>query len=227
MKNEIKEIFLKQGADICGVANIDLFGDTPEGFRPTDIYSDCKSVIVFAKAVPKGAALVGSRIVYMHYNELTEAELDRIAFRAANEIEKTFRGAIAVPLPADNPYDYWEAENTKGHGILSMKHAAVRAGIGALGKSTILLNSRYGNMIDLCAVLTNLDLPSDPPAENICLENCHLCVDNCPVNAIHENSVNQKLCRKNSYGVNDRGFSVVNCNRCRVKCPMVFGKTKN
>lgn len=223
MKDKIKEIFINLGAEVCGIANIDLFIDAPKGFHPTDIYSDCKSVIVFAKKIPKGLSFISPRISYQHFNSISPAELDRIAYLASNEIEKIHNG-IAVPIPSDGPYDYWDENNLEGRGIISMKHAAVLAGIGTIGKSTLLLNSQYGNMLNIGAILTNLNLPSDSLADNICIKGCSLCIDNCPVNAINEYGVNQKLCRKYAYGSNDRGFDVVNCNRCRTICPMAFGR---
>lgn len=76
-------------------------------------------------------------------------------------------GRFAVPLPADSPYEYWDAEQMEGRGLLSMKHAAVLAGLGTLGKSTLLLNEAYGNLLTLGAILTEFDLASDPPEESI------------------------------------------------------------
>lgn len=223
MERQIKEIFAKYGAELCGIASIDLFANAPNGFNPMDIYKDCKSVIVFAKTIPKGTALVNPRIIYNHFNGISPIELDRIAYNAANEIEMVFN-AIVVPIPADSPYEYWDTENMVGRGLISMKHAAVLAGIGTLGKSTMLLNSKYGTMLSVGAVLTNLDLLSDKPAEDICIKSCRICIDNCPADAISVQGVNQKLCRQHTYATNGRGFGVVNCNNCRVKCPMVFGK---
>lgn len=116
MKEAIKEIFIKNGAEVCGVANIDLFADCPEGFSPLDIYPGCKSVIVFAVPVPKGTAFVNPRIVYQHFNYIGPAELDRIAFNSANEIERDYKSAVVVPVPADGPYEYWNAEKMEGRG---------------------------------------------------------------------------------------------------------------
>ncbi len=223
MKNEIKELFLHLGSDLCGIANIDRFDNAPEGFHPKDIYDECKSVIVFAKAVPKGITKVNPRIIYQHFNNIGPIELDRIAYEASIKIERDFH-CIAVPIPADGPYEYWDEEELEGRGILSMKHAAVNAGLGTFGKSTILLNNRYGSMLNIGAVLTNLDIQSDPLAEEICIKNCRLCLDSCPAKALDGNYANQSLCRKNTFGTNARGFSIVNCNRCRVVCPRAFGK---
>ena len=51
-ENEIKSTALELGADICGIAPVDRFSSAPKGFQPRDIYSDCESVLVFAKKLP-------------------------------------------------------------------------------------------------------------------------------------------------------------------------------
>jgi len=218
MTNEekIKGIVLNQGADLCGIANIERFADAPEGFHPTDIYGDCKSVIVFAKRLPKGLAYVNPRIVYKHYNGLCVNEVDKIAYEAAILIERL--GCLTVPLPCDCPLEYWDKDNLCAKGLLSMRHAAVLAGLGSLGKNTLLINKLYGNFLTIGAILTDLDLKSDPLAEELCIENCRLCIDNCPVKALDGKTVSQKLCRPYTYTINERGFDVVNCNKCRTIC---------
>lgn len=223
MENKIKEILLNFGADVCGIANISRFSEAPAGFHPRDIFPDCKSVIVFGMVLPKGITKVEPRLIYGHFNYATCPEVDWIAFRAAKEIERLFDG-YAVPLPSDGPYEYWDAEKLEGRGLISMKHAAVLTGLGTLGKNTLLLNEKYGNMLTLGAVLTELDLDSDPLAESICIDDCNLCIKNCPAQALDGQRVNQKKCRPNTYGTNSRGFNTVNCNKCRVVCPMKFGK---
>ena len=79
--------------------------------------------------------------------------------------------------------------------MLSMKHAAVQAGLGSFGKNTLFISKFYGNMVTLGAVLTNLELPSDSISENICIPNCNKCVDACPVKAIHNGEVIKKANR--------------------------------
>ncbi len=225
MKEDIRNIFMRLGADVCGVANVDRFEAAPSGFSPRDIFPDCRSVVVFGLAIPIGTTKVNPRIVYKQYNHISRIELDRIAFHASLELERSF-GAYAVPLPSDDPYDYWNAEQMEGRGILSMRHAAVLAGLGTLGKNTILLNRGFGNTLNLGAVLTSLDLPSDALAESVCLPDCRLCLDSCPAGALDGVSVNQKLCRMNTYATNERGFDVTKCNVCRIVCPMRYGAEK-
>lgn len=223
MKNQIKEFILSLGADVCGVAGIDRFSEAPAGFHPRDIFPDCKSIIVFGIALPKGLTKVEPRLIYGHFNYSTCPEVDRVAFRAAREIER-LSGGYAVPIPSDGPYEYWDVEKLEGRGLISMKHAAVLAGLGTLGRSTLLLNEKYGNLLTLGMVLTDLNLVSDPLAESICIEGCSECIKNCPSQALDGQHANQTKCRPNTYGTNARGYDTVNCNKCRTVCPMRYGK---
>lgn len=47
-KKEIKERLYELGADLCGIAGVDRFGEAPEGYHPLDVLPSCQSVIVFA-----------------------------------------------------------------------------------------------------------------------------------------------------------------------------------
>ena len=221
IENKIKEFVINSGADACGIAAVERFSAAPKGFRPCDIFADCRSVVVFAKRLPRGLAAVSPRIIYNHTTQTNLAELDRIALKVALEIEQM--GGISVPLPSDGPYDDWDREHLTGRGLLSMRHAAVQAGLGSPGKNTLVINGQFGNMLNFGAVLTNLVLRSNDLAEELCIPNCRLCLDACPTHALDSITVNQQLCRPYTYETNARGFSVVNCNRCRVVCPRSLG----
>lgn len=218
----LKEILLSLGADACGVGTIDRFAGAPEGFSPLDLYAECKSVIVFGRALPKGLTQVAPRIIYGHFNYFTCPQVDGIALDAAREIEKRL-GAVAVPLPCDVPYEAWDAATQTGHGLLSFKHAAALCGLGEIGKNTLLIHPQYGNLLTLGAILTNLEAESDPLCEGLCIPGCRKCLDACPAHAIGEGRVRQDKCRPNTYGKTARGFDTVDCNRCRVVCPRRFG----
>ena len=221
MENKIKRILLDLGADACGIAAVEKFEGAPEGFHPTDIYEDCKSVVVFARRMPKGLTHVSPRMVYLNANNITLAEVDRIGVAACNAIEGL--GAIAVPVPCDSPYEFWDSERLEGRGLLSMRHAALLAGLGSMGKNTMIINKELGNMMSIGVLLTNLVLKSDPPAETLCRKDCQICLNACPQKALDGVTVNQKLCRQYTYSTNARGFDVCNCNRCRILCPLALG----
>jgi epoxyqueuosine reductase len=226
MKEEIINIVLSVGADVCGFANVNRFVDFEKGFSPVDIYNDCKSVLVFGLALPHGLSKISPRLIYEHYNELSCPTVDSIAFQVAKIIKRKYE-CFAVPIPCDDPVGAWDDETKTAHGLLSMKHAAVMAGIGFMGKNTLLTNEQFGNQLTIGAVLLSLDLPSDDLCPNLCIPTCHKCIDNCPVHAINnDGTVTQKLCRENTYLKTFRGISTVECNKCRMGCPLAFGVRK-
>ncbi|MBE5780883.1 MAG: epoxyqueuosine reductase [Clostridiales bacterium] len=219
-EQRVKEIFTTLGADACGIASADAFTDAPHGHHPKDLLPGCKSVIAFLRAMPKGLAM-GDLTLYGYFNGLEPDVLDRIALNGAGMLEREF-GCTALPLPADGPVASWEEATLKKQGYLSVKHAAVLAGLGSMGKSTLLFHEAYGNWVNIGVVLTDLFLQADPPQDSICIPGCTRCMENCPTGAIQNGTVVQALCRPHTYP----GGGVVACNTCRTICPMRFGKTK-
>jgi ferredoxin len=128
-------------------------------------------------------------------------------------------GVTAVPIPSE-PYKYWDVEKKEGRGILSLKHAGYLAGLGILGRNTLLTNNKLGNRITLGALLLNASLEGDPIAKyRICKEDCNACVTSCPARALDGKSVVQKLCREKSELTTPKGYSLYVCNTCRTVCP--------
>jgi epoxyqueuosine reductase len=218
----IKNTAGKLGADLCGIASAERFKDTPPGFNPSDIYSKCKSVIVFAKRVPSGSLSSDNCVPYTHINNVVIQEVDKLGAKLCVILEDL--GIEAVLIPSDDPSEYWEAENQYARGILSLRHAGYFAGLGVLGKNTLLINEKYGNMIQIGAVLVDIQLESDPIATyTACSAECGLCIDLCPQKALDGLTVEQKLCRPLSNFVTEKGYILKKCHLCRSVCPNALG----
>lgn len=222
---DVKVIASTLGADACGIANIERFSNAPKGFNPAEVYDKCKSVIVFLKQMPSEAIMANNPVPYTHTAYLIYSELDRIGLNLCRQLDKI--GISAVPVPTDTPYLYWDAKRTHGMGIISLRHAGYLAGLGFLGRNTLLINSNFGNMIYIGAVLANASLEPSPLVDNVgCPPNCKVCLDSCPSKALNSITVDQSLCRKTSFYKNERGFDIYACNKCRKSCPLRLGKRK-
>jgi epoxyqueuosine reductase len=68
-------------------------------------------------------------------------------------------------------------------GPLLERAFARRAGLGFIGKNTMLITKGLGSWVFLASVVTTLKLPADAPDERSCGD-CRLCIDACPTQAI-------------------------------------------
>nr|MDO8082586.1 epoxyqueuosine reductase [Candidatus Freyarchaeota archaeon] len=221
----IKERAVQEGADICGIAPVARFADAPKGFHPCDIYPDCKSVIVFASHFPLSTLQARTNVPYTFIRNMMVNKLDGIAFHLSQWLER--EDILSIPIPSADPYEYWDPDKKHGRGILSLKHAGQLAGLGVIGKNTLLINDKYGNMIWLGAILVSINLEQDPLASyEGCIPECTLCIDSCPQHALDGVTINQKLCRERSISRTDGGGWVLSCNICRKVCPNHKGLRK-
>ena len=225
VKELIRSTVISCGAQGCGFAAMDRFESALPGHKPTDAYPDCKTVIAFFIALPAGLSKVEPQFIYNRFNALNADRADLTALRAAVEIEQKF-GCFVVPVPTDGPVNEYDDEQLRARGILSMRHAAQAAGLGRIGKNNLFANKDYGTLVTIGAMMTDLELESDPMAEPLCLESCHKCIDNCPTKAIQPDQTVQLRCRPYTYGTGIRGYSIVNCNKCRVACVNALGERK-
>jgi epoxyqueuosine reductase QueG len=215
--SEIKEMVLGYGADLCGIATVDRFVEAPEGFKPTDLYTDCKSVLVFAKKLPESIFLTNSSIPYSFADDFATNEVLRLTYELSIKLEKL--NISAMPIPS-TPYEYWDSDTMTGKGMISFKHAGYLAGLGVIGRNSLLTNPDYGNLIKLGVLLLNIELESDTIIDyDFCSDNCNLCIDNCPSKALGGVSVIQKNCRLNSEGTTKKGAPITICYNCRKICP--------
>jgi epoxyqueuosine reductase len=216
--NLIKEIAFEYGADLCGIATIERFKQAPKGFSPIDIYPETKSVVVIAKKLLEGIFLSNNPIPYTVTSDVIRHEIIQMVINICIRLEQE-DDVIAVPVPSQ-PYHYWDEENRRGQGILSLRHAGYLAGLGIFGKNTLLTNNKFGNRIRLGALLTNVQVEPDKLADyEFCSDNCKICITNCPAGAINGKSVNQKLCRPVSQGHTTKGDELYLCNNCIKLCP--------
>jgi Uncharacterized Fe-S protein len=219
--NEIKNLACQYGADLCGIASIDRFGEAPEGFHPRDVLPDCQSVVVLAVKFLAGTLKCSTTVPYYIVRNILTERLDRMAVQICEELEQ--RGAVAVPTGTTGPTEF-DTKTGRYRNIVSAKHCAAEAGLGRIGKNTLLVTPQYGNMVWLGVLLTDLALEPDPILTGSpCPRGCRLCVDVCPVGAVGEPELRQNACSDFAFGGENGGEYKIKCNRCRVVCPNCLG----
>ncbi|HEX5339663.1 MAG TPA: tRNA epoxyqueuosine(34) reductase QueG [Gammaproteobacteria bacterium] len=145
------------------------------------------------------------------YHKLLRPRLQQLADRIEDEI-----GAFGYRAFSDS-------------GPVLEKALARDAGLGWIGKHTLLINREAGSWFTLGELYTDLPLPIDTPATEHC-GSCHACMDVCPTRAIvAPYQLDARRCiayltieYKGSIPVELReaiGNRVFGCDDCQLFCP--------
>lgn len=111
------------------------------------------------------------------------------------------------------------------------KSLAVRAGLGRIGRNSLLITPQYGSFVLLGEILINdtIDYYDAPLDWEPCGE-CHLCQKLCPVSAINNNrTIDPRRCISARTLESERGTLstfgwVCGCDECQSRCPHNIGK---
>lgn len=223
LTQQIKDHAMLLGADLCGIADADRFIEAPPGHHPTDMLPDCRSVIVVASRFPTDQLdVVGD--AYTVARDNMREKMNQIAVRLSAWINSL--GLKSQEVLAAGRITR-EADG-RIRDQLSLKHAGMLAGLGKIGRNSLLINEQYGNMIWISAVLTTTSLASDPLADYAaCLPKCRRCAEACEVSAFEDQNVQQQVCYSHAFrktsGRKDGKTEIIVCNTCRVVCPHAFG----
>jgi len=104
---------------------------------------------------------------------------------------------------------------------------AERAGLGWIGKNTMLINSQEGSYFFLAELLLSEELPSDGISPNQC-GTCTRCLDACPTNALAPYEMTSDLCISYQTIENKEsefrqatftGPYLFGCDICQIVCP--------
>lgn len=209
----VKALAAEIGADLCGIAVADAFSGAPPGFHPRDIMPECQSVVVLACRFPRIAMSLGPDGYTLTRNQMVKI-MDVMAVSLAKVLQS--QDIKAVPKTSLGGR---RCSDGRYRDSLSLKHAGLLAGLGVLGRNTLLINDKLGNMLWMSAVLINLTLAADPPAAYAaCPPNCSACIRACPAGALGGELMDQLRCYEHAYST-ESGEEQINCWRCRDVCP--------
>jgi epoxyqueuosine reductase len=200
MKKKIKEFVLGLGIDDVGIANVRDY-KSPKSPDIQTILPGTKSMVVLAYKELSNCESENMQIA-------TGGRLDALEFarscnyRVAHFLEREFNTKAMTVPPSYPLHMSYETKGTLGD--VSLRHAAVAAGLGNFGRHNLVIHPTIGSRVVFTAVITNLELPSDPSVtEKLCTD-CNICVENCPAGALNEEGKTDDMkCLKKSqpYGI--------------------------
>lgn len=200
----IKYAAKKFGADLVGIADAEVLNSNPPDPNwpqtPERVWKECKSLIVIAKHLPWGVLRVSDLPTKLYAPHLVMSKLDKIALELTYYIEEL--GFKATPIPQN----YTDPELKRAtYGSISLRHAAVEAGLGTLGLNLNLITREFGPRVYLQAVLTDMPLTPDNPVDRaLCLgPKCGRCLLACPANAVGLWNLDKRKCSRYAqrYGI--------------------------
>lgn len=179
------------GLDMVGVANVERFADAPARMDPRHIFPAARSVIVVGKRVLRGGwrgieeGTYWPCYTYFNYHGLLNSFfIHEPMYHLACFLED--HGWEAVPYypgvpEAQPPLEPLRPGCPAPDVHLSIRIAAVAAGLGEIGWSKVFLTRRFGPRVRLAAILTDLPLDPDPLVEpNSICDLDMACVKGCP-----------------------------------------------
>lgn len=180
MKNKIRDFALSLGVDDVGFANVEDY-NSPRTPDIKTLFPEIKSLVVIALREGSHIHSPNPRISMTGRMDIMEFGRS-VNFKLARFLEQEC-GAMAMSVPLSYPLDM----SSSKMGVISdvsLRHAALAAGLGVFGRNNLVLHPRFGSRVLFAAVMCDLDLPSDLPCNDEICTNCNICVENCPAGAL-------------------------------------------
>jgi len=183
LAEKAKEFTMGLGADFVGVAPRSRFDSAPSWSDPARLLPGYACVVSFGIAMDRGSLEAwfskASRRPLVLQSKLATTELDVIAFKLSRWLER--QGHKTTYVAQNFHYNLF-----RGRPDFSHKHAAMAAGLGRLGSSSLLVHPTHGAAVHLGSVITEAEMEPDPilaEEDNPCV-GCNICVQICPTRAM-------------------------------------------
>ena len=186
--DEVKRIALEVGFDACGVARADALTDDEYPLRQwlaRGWHSDLAYMERNAdKRMDPRLLLPGARSVICCVSKYGPPDTSRTDGVAAYAQHREYHEVVKKMLHALKEQLKIDGKLCCDTVPISDKHWAARAGLGWIGRHTLLVTPQWGSWVNLGEIVTTEECDTyDSPIANKCTD-CNLCVDACPNHAI-------------------------------------------
>lgn len=222
----LKELALKHGANLVGIADISDIEDLP--------YPHLNKALVIAVRLSdeiwnEVGALQSPTHPYFHHYRTANAYIDQLLFKVGLEMQ-----AAGIPLVQVAASQSISKNGSGLQALFSHRAAAIRAGLGWIGKSNALVTSAFGPRVRLGTILFQADVEADTPVRVSSCGGCNACVNACPAYALtgrtwhfgmaRESIVDARACSEHMHAAYQHIGRGVVCGVCIAVCP--YGRKK-
>lgn len=187
--------------------------DLDELTKPALHFKNLKSIIVAAVSYNNGGGspFLSNYVTVKDYHSYLRTRLEKLVVEMQKKLDQDFNYKIFVDTA---PF----LERT----------LARRAGVGFIGKNSMLINPELGSYLFLGEIFTELEIENDKPLNLDCGE-CRICIDNCEGKALKaeylldaEDCISYLTQKKGillEKEVKKIGTHIWGCDACQIKCP--------
>lgn len=168
---KIEEFLKSNGVYDVGFAKVP---DAPEGL-PYAV-----SIVVALSNAVVDEIEDAPTFTYFHHYRTVNAFIDRMLLQTGMILQR--EGYRYIPIPASQSVKTGKVRTHRGR--YSHKKAAVLAGLGTIGKSTLFLHPVLGPRVRLGTLFTDYPLTDCAKTAISKCGDCNLCVNACPAHAI-------------------------------------------
>jgi epoxyqueuosine reductase len=214
---DVKELVLRNGADLVGIAPAEGW-DAPKGHDPKDIMPHAQSVAVIGIRLLDWIIDHGPAKARIDHHDFVLSMVDKVGFEVGRWLSDKgfdaypvnrfvgFESEIGALSQGARTGDWFKAIEKDPsfrifmYGEIPLALAGYKAGLGAIGRFSLLITPRFGPRVVLGAVITNAPLEADKPLEVDFCKDCYVCAKTCLGQAI-----------------SDQGYDVAKCWRAELE----------
>jgi len=173
--------------------------DIEKRINPAKSLPGAKSVIVLGKA----------------YEPSPTSNLSSLAYGI--DYHLTIRKMLETLAGQLNCNTYIMVDN----GPLAERAFAVKAGLGFWGKNGMVISPKLGSYFNIGLLVVDTVLPYSNPLDEKCPDNCRLCIDACPNNAIGRpmDCASYHTQKKSAPSLKQMAGQLYGCDICQACCP--------
>ena len=215
----------KLDIELIGVASVEASDSRELKERATALLPNAKSVAALGKEIYREVVSLvkpSKEAGEAESGELLGVHTDYLngrLTRAVHELATLFRqkGYRSLPLPAVGPSDQRFLT-----ALLSYKHAAELAGLGTIGRHSLLITQPFGPRVRLACLLTEATLEPSPLTNKDYCINCDACIRECPARALQEPGTGEAY-SMNKFACRAYRQAGLNCSVCVKVCDEIIG----